>query len=422
MSLLSKPIAQIDYCDVDQFCSQKLPESQWLDYKAELDQGKDANEKLAKLFSAFANAHGGVIIFGVSQVPGSSPGEPDKCDGMPVVKNMANRIQQICQSSIYPPISPQVSSPISVPGSANVILVVRISESEAAPHRTGDGRVYVRVNDIKAIKDDGKDATGQELEWLVNRRAKSVAVRESLTDRAKRRAGDVFSAYDRLPLVSISTVPLYPSSEIITTDVLFAYASQLKNTPAFEEFNPLTMHQTVCGMFPRRFCSEQEGSKTYCEFTTHGSVFYQVAIADRARKFGMTPGIEFYFHPVYVLAFVNILCETATKLYARIPGVSLLQLSITAQNIERAQPIFTADGQGNRPILDGRFSIERVLLAEELSSRDTLASIYREFVVACNLADYQKIDSVVEVDLDQWFLKLQRASVRHGATAPDVKS
>lgn len=63
MDELSKPTKDITFKDVQAFCKHGFPESQTLDYKSKLPE----NDKIAEEVAAFANAQGGVLLFGVRE-------------------------------------------------------------------------------------------------------------------------------------------------------------------------------------------------------------------------------------------------------------------------------------------------------------------------------------------------------------------
>ena len=63
MDELSKPTKDITFEDVQAFCKHGFPESQTLDYKSKLPE----NEKIADEVAAFANAQGGLLLFGVRE-------------------------------------------------------------------------------------------------------------------------------------------------------------------------------------------------------------------------------------------------------------------------------------------------------------------------------------------------------------------
>jgi len=97
--LYTKPINDITFQDVLDFCEQKTPENFRLDYKKVLP----SNEKLAKLIAAFANTYGGVIVVGIN-APKGIPNNP--FEGIDYDENMKyeERIQSIIISHINEPV------------------------------------------------------------------------------------------------------------------------------------------------------------------------------------------------------------------------------------------------------------------------------------------------------------------------------
>lgn len=59
-----KPLKEVSYQDVLDFCATKTKENEVLDYK------EDFPTKLQKTIAAFANTYGGIIIIGVGEKDG----------------------------------------------------------------------------------------------------------------------------------------------------------------------------------------------------------------------------------------------------------------------------------------------------------------------------------------------------------------
>ena len=73
-----------------------------LEFKEEISK---KSSEIAKDISSFANASGGIIIYGIKE----DNGKAVRSDGV-IIKNNSERIQQIVSSSIEPPLEIQISS------------------------------------------------------------------------------------------------------------------------------------------------------------------------------------------------------------------------------------------------------------------------------------------------------------------------
>jgi len=103
MDLYHKPLHQITEEDIQGLIAQKTIESRTLDYKLTLPDNPD---ELRYDVSSFANAAGGIIIFGIEErrnSAGEHTGEPEKIVPLSSAPDAAKqRIEQILQANIDP--------------------------------------------------------------------------------------------------------------------------------------------------------------------------------------------------------------------------------------------------------------------------------------------------------------------------------
>ena len=85
MNPIGRPLSEITFEDVEEYCRERRPETTELDYKRQLP--KD----LSKHIAAMSNTLGGVIIIGVEE---DATGHPDKWEGVP---DDGKQIDQIYQ-------------------------------------------------------------------------------------------------------------------------------------------------------------------------------------------------------------------------------------------------------------------------------------------------------------------------------------
>ncbi len=210
MSLWSKPISEVTFEDVEEFCQAEWKEGVRLDYK------RDIPRDLPALVASFANTLGGLIIFGVDVDRATNkPIWPPA--GIPRTKGFSERVTQICDSGIYPPILPGIGGPLSDPNrSQAAVAVVRVDQSPEAPHaiqnktqiciRTGDTTKRIDLADIDRI------------EQMLQTRKQSEAKASYLRERHLTRCRFLVHQYYGAPTVWWHIGPLYPTRPVCQLD------------------------------------------------------------------------------------------------------------------------------------------------------------------------------------------------------------
>ena len=209
--IYTKPINEISYEDVAKFCEQKNRESFILDYKEILPD----NEKLAKSIAAFANTYGGLLLIGVKAGDGFPQGPFvgfDHDNGL----NYEEKIQSVILSYIRQPLFPEIK--VCGPINGKSFIVIRIAESNLTPHRIGDKvRIYVRTGELSSPIDE---VNWERLEWLKQRRQKSINLRESLDKESEIYFDEAFkNKYNIDPgkypaILTLKSYPLFPQNPL----------------------------------------------------------------------------------------------------------------------------------------------------------------------------------------------------------------
>ena len=136
-SIYHKPISDITWDDVEQFCEQRIPEEAVLDYKRETPQ------RLEKTIAAMANTIGGIILVGVDEDSETRPKLP-VC-GVPFKRGLPEQVMNIILSNITPPVIPEIGLARSK-DETKAIIIVRIYQSHETPHAIAQNtRIYLRT-------------------------------------------------------------------------------------------------------------------------------------------------------------------------------------------------------------------------------------------------------------------------------------
>lgn len=143
---MEKESWQWDITDIQRMIDEKEKESSYLDYKSSGALTKNgAKTDISKDVSSFANAGGGVIIYGVKEEE-NIPIEID--EGFDPGEITREWLEQVIFSNIHRNIEGIKINQIEInEDEANrVLYVVQIPESERAPHQASDKRFYTRRN------------------------------------------------------------------------------------------------------------------------------------------------------------------------------------------------------------------------------------------------------------------------------------
>jgi hypothetical protein len=202
--LFTKPIREISYEDVVQFCEGGLHEGANLDYKA------DFPKDLEKTISALANTYGGAIIIGVEDDDGR-PKPPFL--GIDCQPGLEERVTSIAIDAIFPPIVPEVAVCKSTSGKA--FIVIRVAESDQTPHAIAKNtKAYVRTGSISKSEESLSFA---QIEWLSRRREKSEHLRLDLYGSAEDHFANIIKheGFDfGKGEFTLSFAPMFPSKPI----------------------------------------------------------------------------------------------------------------------------------------------------------------------------------------------------------------
>lgn len=133
---------------VEHLAETGYEENTYLEYKWQLrpPNGKDKSEwkdELEREFTAFANAHGGFVVFGVDD-----GAEPYNVRGIEPAADLDIQVSELVRNT-SPTVQTETSDPIPIPGSDRVVYVAKALEANRKPVSTGDSAYYVRINSQK---------------------------------------------------------------------------------------------------------------------------------------------------------------------------------------------------------------------------------------------------------------------------------
>ena len=209
MSLWHKPASEITFADIDAFCQSMQPEGARLDYK-----GIAFPKDLAKTIAAFANTMGGLIILGVDADKITNQPLWPPTQGYPTEAGLAERVVQIAQDSIYPPVRVAVSNVIANDHLAGtVLLVIRIHESREAPHAVEKNRKVYVYERTENKNDPYELADMERIERLLRRRNVLTDARETELQQNLKRA-ERHMHPSACPIKWMSVSPVYPWREL----------------------------------------------------------------------------------------------------------------------------------------------------------------------------------------------------------------
>jgi predicted HTH transcriptional regulator len=202
--LFSKPLQEITYQDLTEFC-ERWSEGVRVEYKQVLK-----TDHIPKVISSFANTVGGIWIIGVKTDESGRAIIP--IEGFPREPGIKERITQSCYQSLYPGLLPDIKI-LDVPGSSNnVVVVVRVPESNEAPHAIENTtKVYIRTN---SITDRIDLAQIDRVEYLLKGRREAELKRNDMLAQ--------LATYSRLKnnAVRVRISPQYPHRPLLTRDLL----------------------------------------------------------------------------------------------------------------------------------------------------------------------------------------------------------
>lgn len=369
--MLAKKPEDITYSDLKNFLAAQEREGQYLDYKQAVSDKKDG---VTKAIAAMANTHGGWIFFGVEEVTKDNQGRglPGSAVGIDASTQPGRSVLNMCLSKISPPVIPEIATveieqtKTAANPEGKVVVIVRVHESDSTPHALlPDGQVYIRVSDVSHPYEDGRLALVPEIEMLLNRRNKSVELRESLIQRAY----DKYRQPVNYPILELSCVPTVPHEPIASFAELQSFPLEMKKQTWLLDYlaRYATVHEGVVSHFVAPW-EVGSGNMSVFEVNAYGLVIFQSMILNQKSAFTL-------LHALY--SFVQIL----RSFYKRVNFSGLCNLSIGIRGDARTVNLMLSETeQSSQSCLEQEFAIEKRLLVGALDEDETILDLFRQFL------------------------------------------
>lgn len=295
MHLYNKAITSIIWDDIERFCGQSIAENTYLEYKG------DFPNDLAKTIAAMANTLGGLILIGVEELDSGTPKLPLK--GIAAERGLEEKVLNIILDSMSPPIIPEIAT-CANSGGDKVIVLVRVPQSEHAPHALHrNSAVYIRTG--KRTKPEDL-ADLDRIDWLSGRRKKSEDLREWIFNRACVRFRDMrdgkvggvpatdegaWGPMEEQPgLLTIALSPIYPDRTLVQPSKLDAVrrAILVRDYMRTGQEFPLQESGCIARMVEDGYVmhfSGEGGLRTYhTHLNMHGLFFFRQSLLYELRR------------------------------------------------------------------------------------------------------------------------------------------
>ena len=195
--MFTKLANEIDFNDIEAFC-REWGEGVRVEYISEIAH-------LPKIISSFANTQGGIFIIGVETDQNNKVKPP--IIGIPNDGGIEERILQGALTGIHPAVMPEVIIR-DVPGKiGNVVVVVRVNESQQAPHAIQNSTTVYRRSG--SISHPYELAEVDRIEYLLKRREEPQRISRRILDRIEERVRN-YSSHLGQPNLELLAQPVFP--------------------------------------------------------------------------------------------------------------------------------------------------------------------------------------------------------------------
>lgn len=391
MTIFTKPIDEITYQDVIDFCGRSIPEGISLDYKEEFPS---ENEKLAKTIAAFANTWSGVVLIGVEEED-RKPKPPFK--GIHYREKLYEQIDNIVIGHIRPPVLCEVQIPNNEDKS-RTFVVIRVPQSNDAHVLLKDGGVYIRTGSSSHPE---QVASPEQIGWLMDRRKKSVELRESILSRSEDRFSNLCShnkinKEDLKGICSLFIIPLYPQRPLVEYQEIPGMADNVKIDSHHSQGSyPFGIDggkpKTVQGGISHFACSKEESYFLhFCELNCFGLFMYKATVAYIQPYPNGHKRLQLDIETI--ISLTCLFLKVALRFYELLGYWGLLKLQLRVENVSGVCPLTYFGGILVHPerfsIPDKELPLERQFYAKELdeSLENAIISVLHEVFWSLGIA------------------------------------
>ena len=148
IEVLSKPVDQIGFTDIESLIVSNVPEGEQIEFKENLStekgtadpwmDGKDtigaqAKNALLKQAVGFANAYGGAVLLGIRESEAKPP-VADRIVPIPRCADLAERLKLVFRDRVEPQL-PRIDIFAVPTEDESGVVIIRVGRSRLAPHR-----------------------------------------------------------------------------------------------------------------------------------------------------------------------------------------------------------------------------------------------------------------------------------------------
>jgi hypothetical protein len=391
--LFIKPIDQITFEDIENFCKEGLEESSRLEYKKDFSS-KDANFQIAKEIASFANTYGGLLLIGINELD-RKPKLP--LEGIKYEEGLNERINSIALSNIYPPVFPEVKV-CQFQDQEKAVIVIRVSQSDETPHLLNKRtKIYVKVDS----QSEPIEPPWEQIEWLINKRQKAIENKERLINRSRERFKFLCEGKPVTSFGEIFALPIFPSTRLVDFSNLKTVAKNSSYSGFNYSFPPYLSQPRIqpesliySEMFPL------SAKVDYLEVNQFGLIYYKKNLWEELdtrykNKIGISSVLQMIFH---FLSYVK-------SFYKNINYWGVLQITFKLEGILGKSLFYESNPNSIEyfanisKLYDNELTINRKLLAGELieSLDNYIADIHSEFLLSCGADEIaQKKDQILD--------------------------
>jgi len=322
----TKKIEDVTYKDIIDFCNEQIRENISLDYKEIIGVG------LAKTIAAMANTVGGLIIIGVEDQD-SKPKLPIK--GIEVKEHLIEQINNIILGNITPPVFPETQICFSDDGQ-RALIVLRVPQSNITPHAIkNNAKVYIRTN---TSNEPEELASIDRVLWLVNKREKSVELKDGFFEKADLRLKKMTGSHTSPILFGdliFSASPLYPFDVLIDYKELIDPILQKIKCSIFSQSFPMNLNHEAFKPIQNGayslFFNKNTGYISYEEFNHFGFIYHREDI-DRSQK-DDAGNISHTSPLVRLLVGLHVFLHSIEKFYSIASYWGIVEIKVIMDNI-----------------------------------------------------------------------------------------